>query len=134
MCQLVLLLATVLLTIAGLLAMHTLSSSHDLAATGPGGSHPVAAHAQHHADPHHASAAGGVQCRPGHCDPHPPAHDLAMTTCVLALLLATLLLAPSALLCLRTLARRLRGWAYLLACAVPRPRPPSLLELSISRT
>jgi len=115
--------------IAGLMAMHTLSVD---AATHA----PVAAVApmEHHADDPARSAgmpATSDECGQAGCD---PMHAMGLTTCVLALLLVSLVFGAAPRISrwfvnLRTLSRMLLS--TLLAAA---PTPPSLVALSISRT
>lgn len=109
--------AMVVAVIAGLLAMHTVS----------GAVHTPASSMQ--------TTAGAEHC-PGECDEpaHRPDHSMVMTACVLALLAAvTIVFAPA--LHTRAATPMARA-AQLLGTvrALPRPRPPSLLVLSISRT
>jgi len=156
-------LAMSLLVIAGLMGMHTLSVGHALpgagqavAAHGTSAGHGAAAghgtdltqgaveaHAHHgladpavsatHAVAPHAAVSADA-CADDACGGSMPDHTMQMMLCVLALLAAALvLLAPRLLGRLRlplfgiVSLRVLRG-------ALPHPRPPSLLFLSISRT
>lgn len=127
--------------ITGLLAMHTLTGSHDPAASG---SSTVSVHTQ----VHDMAASDGMvttaitnEVAAGHCEDGcgipagMPDHSMLMMVCVLALLAAVItLLAPSVLAVLaRTLARAHVRTGVMLT-ALPLPRPPSLLVLSISRT
>lgn len=126
--------------ITGLLAMHTLTGSHQPAVSG---SSAMSVHGQVGAatpgevattETMHAGAAPRCHAVCG-SSAGMPDHSMLMVVCVLALLAAIIvLLAPavSAILA-RTLART-RVRAAILLSALPRPRPPSLLVLSISRT
>lgn len=126
--------------ITGLLAMHTLTGSHQPAVSG---SSAMSVHGQvDDASPGGIATTATMDEGAGdHCpavcggSAGMPDHSMLMVVCVLALLAAIIvLLAPTVMTVLaRTLAReRVRTGAML--AALPRPRPPSLLVLSISRT
>ena len=128
--------------IAGLLAMHTLgtpaahvepahavsaSSSSDVTVgdgargAAEGGAVSAAAHPDH--------CTGGCDA-PG----HPPTHSMLLMVCALALLAAVIIIMAPARL--SRLSLTLGGLALVRDAtrALPRPHPPSLLVLSISRT
>lgn len=121
-------LLSVIAMVAGLLAMHTLTVD---APTHP----PVAAvAAMEHPDDTARTAdapATSDECQLTNCE---PTHAMGLVTCVLALLLVSLILGAVPhvsrwLVTLRSLGRVL--FSALLAAA---PTPPSLTALSISRT
>lgn len=144
--RLLLTFATALLLIAGLLAMHTLTSGH--ADTPAAASE--AAHAAPDSDLGGTVATGsmlentigtGTEASGGHCEGDcdssggMPDHSMLMMACVLALLAATIvLLAPALLARLGTVLALLRLHGRNVLTALPHPRPPSLIVLSISRT
>lgn len=129
--------------ITGLLSMHILTGSHEPAVAseisamsvhGQGDTAPVTGGTT--AMTATVEEGTGIHCPDG-CD-NPagmPDHSMLMMVCVLGLLAAViLLLAPN----LRALVARAvasaRSHPRILLAALPRPRPPSLLVLSISRT
>ncbi|MGV9194396.1 DUF6153 family protein [Microbacterium sp. MC2] len=144
--RLLLTFATALLLIAGLLAMHTLTSGHaeTLAAASE------AAHAAPASDLDGTVATGsmlentigtGPDASGGHCEGDcggaagMPDQSMLTMACVLALLVAVIvLLAPALLARLGTALALLRPHGRDVLTALPHPRPPSLIVLSISRT
>lgn len=121
--------------IAGLLAMHTLTADNMHVKSAP----PISSAADH--DQAMAGAAGeGAVVDARHClgdceaPGNMPSHSILMMVCALALLAAVIVaLAPA----LRARLNMSLGEAVLAADVprvLPRPRPPSLLVLSISRT
>lgn len=143
--------AAVLLIIVGLLGMHTFSASpggHGSAVPGqhqsmsatqaPAPSSAATPHAVAHTDSAAASTTKTSETATtlalGEADAGSGSHDGMMVTCVLALLAGLLLLAAPMLL-RRFLPRaRLRVAHAFLTVTSARPRPPSLIFLSISRT
>jgi|GEM_PF-3515544 len=122
----------------GILGMHVLSSPGSHAAHSPSAGASTVAHAAPAHEPHEpmADRAGAPPCDRGCDDPAgEPAQDAWSLVCVLALLIAALLIAPRGSSWL--LARRALSWRAS-AVIVPthsEPRhPPSLTLLSISRT
>lgn len=138
--------AAAILIIAGLLGMHTLTTSHDAtmitgassgpthavdATTGDDGSASVTDAMTSAAD---TPATAKAHCGGGDCGTSMPGHTM-LTMCVLALLsVAIVLLAPAVLAWFRTLLPFLLLRPALLLRTLPPPRPPSLHVLSISRT
>jgi hypothetical protein len=127
---------TILLTLIGVIAIVVgLLTMHTLSLDGPAHS-PVAAAApiEHHAEgPAHGeqTPATSGACGAVGCD---PTHTLGLMSCVLALLLAPLIVAamPSIALLVATLWSI--GRALISALLAASPGPPSLIALSISRT
>ncbi|NNG18793.1 hypothetical protein HJ590_04240 [Naumannella sp. ID2617S] len=138
--------AAAILIIAGLLGMHTLTTSHDATmitgvssapthaidtTAGDDGSASVTDAMMSAAD---APATAEAHCAGGDCGTSMPDHTM-LTMCVLALLSAAIvLLAPAALRWFRTTAPFLMLRPALLLRTLPPSRPPSLRVLSISRT
>lgn len=123
--RLLLSLAAVGAILVGLLAMHSFSTD-----AGHGTTIAVAAEASHHADAA-AQTVAHDNCS-GSCE---PGHSMAIMACLLALLVLTILFAvrdvPSrGLTMLAAVVRSAQRYAQ----AVPWPKPPSLVALSISRT
>ncbi|WP_136708050.1 DUF6153 family protein [Agromyces sp. H66] len=121
--------------IVGLLAMHTISSQ------GPAHGHSTEASTGQQVE---ESSIGAVPvwaaidaepCGDSCASPsHGPDHSMLMVTCVLALLVVLIVLAPPSMLAKLASALALwRRYAIVLG-RVARPRPPSLSLLSISRT
>lgn len=113
--------------LVGLLAMHSFSA--DTGHHGTTLAVAADAHHEHGADP----AVVQDDCAGGGCE---PGHSMTVAACLLALLVLTLLLALRdvpirGLLLLAPAARRAQWWS---ARTLRWPKPPSLLELSISRT
>lgn len=142
--RLLLTFATAFLVIPGLLAMHTLAS-------GLTAEHRTAPNATvKHATSMETSAAGMLDAATGvssddsaeHCagdcgggSGEMPHHSMLMVACVLALLSgAIVLLAPMLLARLSFARASLRVHSRSVLAALPHPRPPSLIVLSISRT
>ena len=141
--RLLLLIPIALALIAGLLTMHTLSGAN---ASLPAGTSAVSPQMQvmgantgvGHAMTSTWHATVDAQCH-GECsDPMGmPEHSMLMMVCVLALLTAALvLLAPALLTRLEEVLARARqsGVRVDARAVLARPRPPSLIVLSISRT
>jgi len=129
--------------ITGLLSMHVLTGSHQPALaseTSAMSTHSQVGSAPAAADdtPMTAAAAEGAggHCQDGCGSPAGmPDHSMLMMVCVLALLAATIvLLAPALLARLGTALALLRLHGRNVLTALPHPRPPSLIVLSISRT
>ena len=148
--RLLLTFATAFLLIAGLLAMHTLTGTLTLghtdtpAAASEGTGHgtesamasAIAPAAVLGADPGMVTDASADHC-PGDCGDAGgmPDHSMLMMACVLALLAAVIvLLAPVLLARLGAALALLRLHGRNVLAALPHPRPPSLIVLSISRT
>jgi len=148
--RLLLTFATAFLLIAGLLAMHTLTGTLTLGHTDtPAAASESAAHGAESAmasavapaaalgaDPGMASDVSAEHC-PGDCGGGGgmPDHSMLMMACVLALLAAVIvLLAPVLLARLGAALALLRLHGRNVLAALPHPRPPSLIVLSISRT
>ncbi len=138
-----------MMVIAGLLAMHALSMSGPHGHTSPaltietdhaaeampdGTASAAMADEMAGASMSDAAAAGETDCGGG-CGEPSPSHSMLMMGCVIALLIGlTFLIAPG-LLSRGWLTRLLAVRALpLLGAVLPRPRPPSLIVLSISRT
>ncbi|MFT4124436.1 MAG: DUF6153 family protein [Microbacteriaceae bacterium] len=139
------------LIIAGLLGMHTLTTSHDAAMlTGTISSAAQAVSAAVGSDgpattadatmsaagmsPAGAPATADGHCVSGDCGTSMPDHTM-LTMCVLALLsVAIVLLAPAVLARFRTGTPFPQPSPALLLRTLPPPHPPSLHVLSISRT
>ena len=147
--RLLLTLATAFLLIAGLLAMHTLTGTLTFGHNGTPAT--VSASAGHGAEPAMAPDVGpaalgagpgmalevAAEHCPGDCGASGgvPDHSMLMMVCVLALLAAAIvLLAPVLLARLGAALALLRLHGRTVLAALPHPRPPSLLVLSISRT
>ncbi|RDV45149.1 hypothetical protein DOE76_07695 [Leifsonia sp. ku-ls] len=132
--HLILLVFAVTGILVGLLAMHTVISSPD----GHAVSHSAVA-TGHHADPgpfvadsHSNMQHSSLGCA-GTCD---PGHNMSTMVCLLALLVATLLLILHVALTRWSDRSRLLGAALMavLSAALAPPSPPSLHALCISRT
>ena len=144
--------ATALLLIAGLLAMHTLTGTltfgHEAAGVpaseGVGASYAPGSDMgsiTHPAGALDGAAVMGTGAAADHCSGDcgasggVPDHSMLMMVCVLALLAAAIvLLAPVLLARLGAALALLRLHGRTVLSALPHPRPPSLLVLSISRT
>ena len=144
-----LLFGLLMMVIAGLFAMHVLSMSgpmghtyptltieteHIAANAGPDEamSAPVADETVG-ANMSDAAAAGETHCEG--CGEPAPSHSMLMMGCVIALLIGMVLLIAPGLWGRGWLTRLLAVRALpLLGAVLPRPRPPSLIVLSISRT
>ncbi len=139
-----------MMVIAGLFAMHVLSMSgpqghtsptltietdHAAAETLPdGGMSADVADEMAGASMSDAAAAGETHCGDG-CGEPAPSHSMLMMGCVIALLIGMVLLIAPGLWGRGWLTRLLAVRALpLLGAVLPRPRPPSLIVLSISRT
>lgn len=126
--------AAAFVLIVGLLAMHTLStgSTHH-----ESGEVTIAA-ANHDHAPQAAVNSAAVDV--GHCagdcgtPGNMPAHSLLLMVCALALLAAVIVVLAPALLARLSMTLGVAALVRDAARALPRPRPPSLLVLSISRT
>lgn len=134
-----------ILVISGLLAMHALSVSgphghtsptitieddHPVAETMPGGAMPTVMDDERMSK----AAVGATHCGDG-CSEPTPSHSMLMTGCVIALLIGLILLIAPSLWRRGRLTRLLAVRALPLpVAALPRPRAPSLIVLSISRT
>ncbi|MBN9209787.1 MAG: hypothetical protein J0H96_14195 [Microbacterium ginsengisoli] len=131
--------AAAFLVIIGLLAMHTLSVGH-VAVTGDG---MTAAASEAGMDAMHAPMPAAAEPGPA-VSQHVgdagdasgmPDHAMLMIACVLALLAAVIvLLAPALLARLGSALGLIRQHSRNVLAALPHPRPPSLIALSISRT
>ncbi|MCM3655990.1 DUF6153 family protein [Agromyces mediolanus] len=148
--RLLLTFATALLLIAGLLAMHTLTGTLTSGHADTPAAASEAAHAAPDSDLGGTVATGsmlentigtGTEASGGHCEGDcdssggMPDHSMLMMACLLALLAATIvLLAPALLARLGTVLALLRLHGRNVLTALPHPRPPSLIVLSISRT
>jgi hypothetical protein len=128
--------AAVVAILGGLLAMHSFSThtDHGSAVAAADGGHSHGATDPHVAGLHEAGshAAAADECADGLCT---PGHSSELTACLLALLVATIILAvrsvPGRALLLLIVALA----SARLQMSVARPaRPPSLVALSISRT
>ena len=121
--------------IAGLLAMHTLTAGTTHLESAPAISS-GAVHDQAMAGAAVESAAVDT----GHClddcgaSGNMPNHSMLMMVCVLALLAAVVIILAPALLARLSMSLGVVVLAADVPRALPRPRPPSLLVLSISRT
>jgi hypothetical protein len=117
--------------VVGLFAMHTLSAGSGHAPLAEAGTH------AHHAAPlsstpdTHGSAAVDESCASDGCG---PSHAMAWMTCILALLVGSLLLVAAARAWRPSPARGAPVAALLSGLRVAPLRPPSLIMLSISRT
>lgn len=146
--RLLLTFTTALLLIAGLLAMHTLTDmltlghadSSTVTSGSPSGLHDSGATVEA-VSMFEATTALGQDARTEHCSGDcgdaggVPDHSMLMMVCVLALLAAVIvLLAPMLLALLGVAMALLRLHGRTVLAALPHPRPPSLLVLSISRT
>ena len=123
--------AAVVAILGGLLAMHSFSThtDHGSSVAAAEGAHSHGATDTHEADSH---AMAADDCADGLCT---PGHSSELTACLLALLVATIILAvrsvPGRALLLLIVALT----SARLQLSVARPaRPPSLVALSISRT
>lgn len=143
--RLLLTFATALVLIAGLLAMHSLSGSF----TGGHSDAPATASEPAVADPAMGAGAGAAGVfemitaggsGAGHCagdcgGASGAPDDSMLMVCVLALLAAAVVLLTPALVSRLSAARALlRLQRRNILAALPHPRPPSLIVLSISRT
>ena len=145
-----LLFGLLMMVIAGLFAMHVLSMSgpqghtsptltietdHAAAETLPdGGMSADVADEMAGASMSDAAAAGETHCGDG-CGEPAPSHSMLMMGCVIALLIGMVLLIAPGLWGRGWLTRLLAVRALpLLGAVLQRPRPPSLIVLSISRT
>ncbi len=119
--------------IVGLLAMHTLSTG-----TAHAEPHTTVAIADHDQPAQMADAGNATDT--GHCPGdcggpgNMPDHSMLLMICALALLAAVIVVLAPALLGGLGLNPGVRAPLRDAARALPRPRPPSLLVLSISRT
>lgn len=119
--------------IAGLLAMHTLSTGDAHVESG------VTALADHD-QLATAAAMDSAAVEEGHCagdcgtPGNMPAHSMLLMVCALALLAAVIVVLAPALLARLSMTLGVAALVRDAARALPRPRPPSLLVLSISRT
>ena len=136
--------------VLGLLAMHTLTGTLTSGHADTPAAASEAAHAAPDSDLGGTVATGsmlentigtGPEASGGHCEGDcdssggMPDHSMLMMACVLALLAATIvLLAPALLARLGTALALLRLHGRNVLTALPHPRPPSLIVLSISRT
>ena len=146
--RLLLTFVTALLLIAGLLAMHTLTGTllgghtdAPAASAVTDAGHADAGAAAVTGSMSDASAGMGADAAAGHCAGDcgdaggMPDHTMLMMACVLALLAAVIvLLAPVLLARLGAALSLLRLHGRTVLAALPHPRPPSLIVLSISRT
>lgn len=124
--RLLLCLVAVAAVVGGMLAMHSFSTD-----AGHGTTIAVAAAEAHHHEDSAASSIAREDCG-GSCE---PGHSMAVTACLLALLVLTILFAVRdvpgrGLMMLAAVVRSAQRYAR----AVPWPKPPSLEALSISRT
>jgi hypothetical protein len=119
----------VVAVIVGLMAMHTLSvdaPTHTPAA--------AVAPAEHHTGGGALTAdspATSDECGPAGCE---PMHAMGLMTCVLALLLVSLAFAAAPHISRWFVTLRALNRVLLSALLAAAPTPPSLIELSISRT
>lgn len=132
--RLVLMLGIAVALIAGLLAMHTLTAGNTHVESAPAISS-AAAHDQVMV----GAAVDGTAADTGHCagcgaPGNMPDHSMLMMVCVLALLAAVIIVMAPALLARLSMSLGVVVLAADVPRALPRPRPPSLLVLSISRT
>lgn len=124
--------AAAFVLIAGLLAMHTLGTGQTHIESGA-----VATAANHD---HAAAAVHSPAVDVGHCagdcgvPVNMPEHSLVTMVCALALLAAVIVVLAPALLTRHSIPQGLAALVRNAARALPTPRPPSLLVLSISRT
>ncbi len=120
--------------IVGLLAMHTLTAD-----TGHAES-PAISSATDHEQVMAGAARADTAADAGHClgdcgaPGNMPNHSMPMMVCVLALLAAVIVVLAPALLARLSGSLGVVVPAAGVPRALPRPRPPSLLVLSISRT
>lgn len=125
--------AVSLAVIVGLLAMHTLST-----ADSAHGSRHAEVATEAHGTAQMPIAGQSADAGPQPCDcvePAPaPAHSMLLMSCVLALLVVLLLLAPPSLVGTLGALRSIGTGVARAHGALARPQPPSLLVLSISRT
>ncbi len=133
--------AATLVLIAGLLAMHTLTSGHDpghaVAGTAASGAvHDDGAAAAIDDGAAGAAHAGDVRhCPRAGCGALMPDHAMLMAACVLVLLsTAIVLIAPALLRTASITVVRLLARERAVLDALAPPRPPCLHVLSISRT
>ena len=133
--RLVFMLGIAVALIAGLLAMHTLTAGNAHLESAPAISS-AADHDQAMAGP----AVEGTAIDAGHClgdcgaPGNMPNHSILMMVCVLALLAAVIIVLAPALLARLSMSLGVVVLVADMPRALPRPRPPSLLVLSISRT
>ncbi len=133
--RLVLMFGIAVALIAGLLAMHTLTAGITHLESAPAMSS-AAVHDQAMAGP----AVEGTAVDTGDClgdcgvSGNMPNHSMLMMVCVLALLAAVIIVLAPALLARLAMSLGVVVLAVDVPRALPRPRPPSLLVLSISRT
>lgn len=119
--------------IVGLLAMHTLSTG-----TAHAESRTSATIAEHDQPAQMTDARGATDT--GHCPGdcggpgNMPDHSMLLMICALALLAAVIVVLAPTLLSGLGMSPRVAAPLRDAARALPRPRPPSLLVLSISRT
>lgn len=148
--RLLLTLATAFLLLAGLLAMHTLTGTLTLGH--PDTSAAASESAAHGTESAMASAVAPVvalgavagmasDVSAAHCSGDcgvaggAPDHSMLTMVCILALLAAAIvLLAPVLLARLGAALALLRLQGRTVLAALPQPRPPSLIVLSVSRT
>lgn len=119
--------------IAGLLAMHTLSTGDAHIESGVTA---AAGHDQLASSATMDSAAVEDGHCPGDCGTpgNMPGHSMLLMVCALALLAAVIIVLAPALLTRLSTTLGMTVLVRDVARALPRPRPPSLLVLSISRT
>lgn len=133
--RLVFMLGIAVALIAGLLAMHTLTAGNAHLESAP-----AMSSAADHDQPMASAAVEGTAADPGHClgdcgaPGNVPDHSMLMMVCVLALLAAVIIVLAPALLARLSMSLGVVVLAADVPRALPRPRPPSLLVLSISRT
>nr|WP_274638363.1 DUF6153 family protein [Microbacterium bovistercoris] len=131
--RLVFMLGIAVALIAGLLAMHTLTAGTTHLESAPA----ISSGAVHDQA---MAAVESAAVDTGHClddcgaSGNMPNHSMLMMVCVLALLAAVVIILAPALLARLSMSLGVVVLAADVPRALPRPRPPSLLVLSISRT